>query len=172
MSPVLRHTETAINSDGRRRCYKPVQIQLKNRDSSVGIVTRLRVWIPTNRGSISGRGKCPARLWVPLNLVFKRNWGLLPRGWKGHYLKLTIHLQPVKTLRMNGVIPPHTDRFWQNLKRGHEDKLRRGFDSFFKAAIPLCTVNYLLYWYHQHTTYAKTRCINTTELYLASCFGR
>ena len=108
MSQVQRHAETAINSDGRRRCYKVVQTQLENRDSSVGVVTKLRVWIPTNRGSISGRGKRPARLWSPPSLVFKRNRGLLPRGWSGHCVKLTIHLQLVKTLRMSGVIPPHT----------------------------------------------------------------
>jgi len=43
MSQVLRHTETANNSDGTRSCYNAVQIKLVNRDSSVDIVTGQRV---------------------------------------------------------------------------------------------------------------------------------
>lgn len=83
-----------------------------NRDSLIGIVTRLTAGKPSMRGPISGTGKgffffskMLRAIWGPFILLFNVYEGLFPCG------KATIVIHPVPRVRMSGAVPPLSNAF-------------------------------------------------------------
>jgi hypothetical protein len=79
---------------------------VRYRDCSVGIVTRLRAARLRSRGSTPSKVKRffsstqhPDGLWGPPSFAYNGYRQLFPRGWSGRGVKVTIHLHLVPRLR-------------------------------------------------------------------------